>query len=61
MVNYGECRSVGLRWLDISLFSCRLDHGTTSKKPTVGHGKPDTGHCSLKQLMAPGRSRGKTN
>jgi hypothetical protein len=31
MVNYGECRSVGLRWLDISLFSRRLDHGTTLK------------------------------
>jgi hypothetical protein len=31
MVNYGECRSVGLRWLDISLFSRRLEHGTTLK------------------------------
>ena len=45
-VNYCECHSVRLRWLDMRV--------CPGQNAFVGHGKPDTGHCPLKQLIAPG-------
>jgi hypothetical protein len=43
----------GMPWPDVRVLSPASDQGS-APQPTVGHDKAGTGHCSLKQLMAPG-------
>jgi hypothetical protein len=38
----------------MSVFSARLRSTGRHQKPAVGDDKADTGHCSLKRLIAPG-------
>jgi hypothetical protein len=54
-VNYCECPAVCQTCLDMSDFGAgRRPPTGRHQNPTVGYDKPDTGHCSLKQLIAPG-------